>query len=270
MKPSAGFKRILNAAENDTEIIPILYGYLERGGLPDPFTVVVRGGTGNRKPDGWFHPSTHPLMTERQLYYYLADPEHWEKPPFDYTIKMSATIGSVVHDIVETALKDLGYLIEPKGVCVACGRPQPQECREHGAIDLKTGSRGHMDGVVLLRGVLKGFEFKTSHPRAIQNIESNDVAAFRKKWPYYYSQVQEYLRMTGMSQYKVLFWSMGNPWDMREFTIFPDLEFHLLTERKYLAVREMVAAGEMPQPCCVERSKESKECPALRCPRKSY
>lgn len=264
-KPSRRFKSIINASEGGTEIIPILYGYLDAGKLPDPFVIKVRGGTGDRKPDGWFHPSTHPLFDERQLYLYLTDPDRWEPEPFSYTIKMSALIGSVVHDVVETALADLGYLIVPKGTCLACGLRQPSQCHEHGAIDPKTGTRGHMDG--MLKG--EGFEFKTANPFALANIQNNDIAEFRRKWPYYYAQVQEYMRMTGLLSYKVVFWAMGNPWEMREFTVTADPVFQAETERKYLSVRRAVELGQMPEPCCNPGSAKSKSCPAWGCPVKA-
>jgi len=266
MKPSSRFKSIVEASDADTEIIPILYGYLDGGKLPDPFTVKVRGGTGDRRPDGWFHPSSHPLMAHRQLYFYMVDPDGWQPEPFDYTIKMSALIGSMTHDVIETALIDLGYLIKPNGTCVACGRHQPTECREHGAADLKVRSRGHMDGVIGIGGELAGFEFKTAMPMALRNIRNNDVAAFKEKWPRYWAQVQEYLRMTGMTRYKVIFMAMGNPWDMREFTITPDLGFALTTERKYQEVREAVEHKQMPLPCCAPGSSMAKSCPATSCP----
>lgn len=262
VKPSSLFKNVIEASEGGTKLIPILYGYLEGGKLPDPFTVKVRGGTGDRAPDDWFHPSTHPLMTERQLYYYLTAPDRWEPEPFSYTIKMSALIGSVVHDVVETALLDLGYLIKPKGTCPACGLPQPSKCKEHGAVDPDTRTRGHMDGLMADRG----FEFKTAMPRVITNIRNNDIDAFRKKWPYYYAQVQEYMRLTGLMFYTVVFWAMGNPWDMREFTIPADPAFQSETREKYLRVRAAVKHGELPIPCCAPRSAASKSCPARTCP----
>lgn len=266
MKPSSRFKSMVNASEGKAEIIPVLYGYLEGGKLPDPFTVSVRGGTGDRPPDGWFHPSSHPLLEVRQLYYYLTDPGSWQPEPFSYTIKMSALIGSMVHDVVETALQDLGYLIIPKGVCQACGLKQPSKCKEHGAADLGTKSRGHMDGILGVGGVMRGFEFKTAMPLTLVKIRNNDIEAFRAKWPYYYAQVQEYMRMTGLTSYKVIFWAMGNPWEMREFTIEADVTFQLQTERKYLEARKAADDGDLPIPCCAPRSVMSKNCPARACP----
>lgn len=262
MKPSRRFNNVITASEGGTQIIPILYGYLEGGMLPDPFTVKVRGGTGDRPPDGWFHPSTHPLLEERQLYYYLTDPDGWEPEPFSYTIKMSALVGSMVHDVVETALMDLGYLIKPKGTCPACGLKQPSQCKEHGAVDHETGTRGHMDG----RLADEGFEFKTAMPWILKDIRNNDVAAFRAKWPYYYAQVQEYMRMTRLLSYKVVFWAMGNPWEMREFTITADPVFQAGIERKYRNVRRAVELEEVPMVCCVPGSSKSRTCPARRCP----
>ncbi len=268
-KLSPGFKRIVGT-DVRLEIAPLLYNCLDRELLPD-FTVKVRGGKGDRKPDDWFHPSSHPLMTERQLYHYLVDPDDWAKKPFPYPTKMSAKMGSITHDIVETAMKVLGLLVTPQGTCAACGRSQPDECGEHGVVDLVTGSRGHMDGVIEMDGYRRGFELKSAAPRAIESIKDNDLAAFRKKWPYYYSQIQEYMRMSGLVEFKVLFFGMGFPWDMREFTILADPEFQAEVAQKYLAVREMVKTRTLPIAfCCGPKSAMAKECPALICEMKRY
>lgn len=268
MTPPNKLKKFIQASEGGTEIIPPLYAFLMDEKLPDPLTVKVtgHGRLRRRKPDGWFHPSGHPLMTARQLYFYLTEPDKWRPQEFDYTIKMSALIGSVVHEIVEAGLTKLGFLIVPEGTCVACGKEQPRKCREHGAIDEETGSRGHMDGKLGVGGKVRGFELKTAWPLALRNIDNNDVVAFRAKWPYYYAQVQEYMRMTGLTEYKVIFWTMGNPWEMREFTIQADLPFQAGVRKRYLEARQAVADGAPPmEPCCWIGSPLLNQCPAMGC-----
>jgi hypothetical protein len=184
---------------------------------------------------------------------------------------MAAMFGSVGHDIIETALIDLKYLAKvSKGTCLSCGLSQPDQCHEHGAVDLETKSRGHMDGILVIGGKTRGFEFKTAMPRALDKIMSNDLETFRKKWPYYYAQAQEYMRMTGLAVYKVVFLAMGTPWDMREFTIHADPFFQEQTRQKYLMARAAVADGILPPPCCGIGSAQAKSCPAMGCPVKRF
>lgn len=262
----SGFDKVIQSSSTGSVLVPVLYAYLEQGKLPDPLKVKVRGGTGDRPPDGWFHPSSHPLLTPRQLYYYLTDPGGWRPKPFDYTIKMSALIGSVVHDIVETALQNLGFLMVPSGTCDACGMPQPLKCKEFGAIDEEVGTRGHLDGQLCINDEVSGFEFKTCHPFALSKINENDLEAFKAKWPYYYAQVQEYMRMRGLRMYTVLFWSMGNPWEMKEFRVPFDPAYAGEVRARYLTARQAADAGIPPPPCCTPGSSMARECPAVSCP----
>jgi hypothetical protein len=260
------FRKMAAMAQEDLLVKPLLFRYFFEAQFPKEWTVTFRQEQIERGPDGWFHPSSHPLMTARQLYYYLTEPEKWQGWTPDYVLRMSTLMGSALHDFIEMALKHLGLLIEPSGACQACGRPQPTQCSEHGAKDAETGSRGHMDGVLKLdRLGLVGFEFKTAIPAGISQIADGDVAAFRKKWPYYFAQINEYMRMTGMRTYIVLFMGLGNPWEMREFKIDYDFELGLKTERKYLEVRRAVELGVPPQLCCAPRSKQARECPAAGC-----
>lgn len=261
-----GFDQVIKSNETGSVLAPVLYSYLIQGRLPDPLKVKVRGGTGDRPPDGWFHPSSHPLLTSRQLYYYLVDPDAWRPKPFDYTIKMSALIGSLVHEIIETALQDLGFLMIPRGTCASCGMPQPLKCKEFGAVDAEAGTRGHLDGQLNIEGVVSGFEFKTCHPNVLSRVPENDLEAFKTKWPYYFSQVQEYMRMTGLRLFTVLFWSMGNPWEMKEFQVPFDPEYSGSVRAKYLEARRAVEMGSPPPPCCSPGSPTAKSCPAVSCP----
>lgn len=266
MKPSPKFKRMIEAGDGRAEIIPILTNYFEEGGLPNPFVATVRGGTGDREHDDWFHPSSHPLMTERQLYYALTDPDHWRREPFGYQGRMSTLMGSLMHEVVETALMDLKYLVPLKGICVACGLPQPSHCREHGVVDTVTRSRGHVDGILYYNGMRRHFEFKTAGPMVLKDMRNNDIVAFKKKWPGYWAQAQEYLRMSGLWQSVILVFQMGHPWVMREFHIEKDVQHCLNVERKYLAVRQAIADRIVPLSCCTIGSPTAKKCPAMSCP----
>jgi hypothetical protein len=257
------FATMADMASNNLVLKPLLYRYFHEAQFPDEFTITYKKGQlGDRGPDGWFHPSEHPLMTERQLYYYLTDPDGYEGWKPDYAMRMATLMGSALHDFVEMCLIDLGLLMKPSGTCVACGRPQPSRCKEFGAIDRQTRSRGHTDGL-LKTG--KGFELKSAHPSTIQSVADNDLEAFKRKWPRYWAQQQEYQRMMGLEETILLFFGMGTPWEMREFLIPRDPVFQFQTEQKYLRAREAAEKGIRPEACCGPRSKMSKECPATHC-----
>lgn len=254
-------------ATEDLHVKPLLFQYFTRAEFPDEWTVTFRKvETDDRVPDGWFHPSEHPLMTERQLYYYLAEPEQWKGWRPDYAMRMAVLMGSATHDFVQMGMNHMGLMVKPAGTCLACGRPQPSECSEHGACDAETGSRGHLDGILKnVLGGMAGFELKTCIPMAIRSIGDGDVEAYRKKWPYYYAQIQEYMRMTGLRRFVVIFMGLGTPWDMREFVVEYDHDFAQQIKNKYLRVRRDVELGIPPEVCCSLGSSESADCPARAC-----
>lgn len=250
-------------------IKPLLFRYFNQAQFPDEWTVTFRKvETDTRVPDGWFHPSEHPLMHERQLYYYLTEPDRWQGWVPDYTLRISTLMGTAVHDLVQMALGHLNLSVPPSGTCLACQRPQPSQCNEHGAIDEETHARGHLDGILkLARKGMGGFELKTCAPMALLKIQDGDVEAYKKKWPYYYAQNQEYMRMTGLPWFVVLFMGLGNPWEMREFVIEADYAFQEQTRQKYMRARRAAESGDPPIWCCGPGTKAAKECPARACER---
>ena len=65
-------------------------------------------------PDGYFHPSTHPLMGARQLYY-LFHPDHRDKvlpEERDVQDEMGLAMGSALHAVVQTQFVQSGLLEE--------------------------------------------------------------------------------------------------------------------------------------------------------------
>ena len=249
-------------------LTPLFHAYLYDAKFPPKFTVTFERHLTPRQPDGWFHPSTHPLMPERMLYYYLTEPERWEPEPFEFAGALSVTMGTATHDFMEMCAYDLGILVKPTGTCVCCGRPhgfKKGECREPGASDSRVMSRGHMDGVLDVPGWgMGGFEFKTSNQRKLYGIDNLDVVKFREKWPQYYAQVQNYMHITGLRRFIVFFLGMGFPWETKEFVIEYDVFYCTTLENKYLRVLEAAKSGRRPDPCCAPRSALSKTCCARR------
>ena len=265
------FKKIVTGAAAGLVVTPILHNYLHLGKYPAKFTVTFEQHSEPRRPDGYFHPSTHPMWTERQLYYWLTAPEKFIPEPLGVLGALSVTVGTAMHDFVEVCLIDAGILLKPEGTCVNCQRPHGKkkgQCAEWGARNDDTLSKGHMDGRLYVDGWgHAGFEFKTSNHMKMNNIQDNDIEGFKVKWPAYYYQVQEYMRITGLQRFVVCFLGMGFPWTMLEFVIPRDEAHCFMVEQKYRNVIEAVKRGIPPMPCCAPRSAQARQCPhRMSCP----
>lgn len=210
----------------------------------------------DRAPDGWFHASTHPVMSEAELIDYLLGRIPSRPDDFGYIGRMSVMFGTIMHEAVRQALIQLKLSVPvPDGICPACGLRQPSRCREHGLCHQLTRSRGHMDGILDFSGGsrdlkafrdaatgeftaevpqdIHGFDLKTIKPMILSKAPDMNLDFFRQKWPYYWWQVQEYMRLSGLRRFIVLFLALGNPWDVREYHIPFDPGSAFMIESKY-------------------------------------
>jgi hypothetical protein len=219
---------------------PILLTWLQDVSIPLDFNLRVER-SGDRAPDQWFHPSGHPMMTDKQLLDYLLYPQYVEREPMTYIGGMGTLYGTMTHELVEAILTKAGVAVPlPDGPCPACGRPRPRrghqrrqgQCGEHSAIDAETRAKGHLDAILDLGGI-RGFDLKTRWKGGLKGVRDMDTALFAEKWPGYYWQAQEYMRIAGLRRYIVLFLEMGMPWEMREFHIDFDPGIALEIQCKY-------------------------------------
>jgi hypothetical protein len=248
--------------------------YIAEGRFPQNTQIVLPGGNPDRAPDDWFHPSTHPLMDARKLYHYLTQPDRWESEPWGYEGRMSVTVGTLEHSIVQMALDDLGVLQRPTGTCPCCGSPYglaEGECGEPGVSDPELKRRGHMDGVVMTKPLgVTGYDLKTiNHFTAGKIPDGPDspaaLAWLREKHPGYFAQMQEYMDLSGLRLMVMLFIGMGFPWVMKEIHVEYDPVFAVGVRAKYRQVRQAVEDGIPPEPCCAPRSTQAKGCAATGC-----
>lgn len=263
---SPAFRRMADQISQDMVLVPLIEGYLRAAKFPDVFSVTFRDEGKDRKPDGFLHPSIHPLLPERLLYYYLTQPEGLIPEQFEYENRMALIMGSGVHSFIQTCLIDAGLLLKPTGTCVACGRPhgkRKNDCDEWGALDKTYGRRGHMDGIIDLPGWGRGlFEFKTIGQKATFGLSHHNLDWLKQKKPTYYAQVQDYLDMTGLEKAVIVFAILGFPWRLVEIEVPYDHAFMIKQRAKYARVREAERDGVLPDACCAIKSKESKTCPA--------
>lgn len=255
-KPSPNFRTLLTSVGQGEVVIPIINTYLWNPKFRG-FTVKV-GGFEERRPDGWFHPSEHPLWPERMLYYYLVEPNNLVKEPFDPHSTMAVTQGNFWHKFITTCLIDAGYLIPP-----------PPDQEEHGFADEATGARGSVDGLT----AEEVFEYKTMVGAKARKIAAGGpsdpqvIESFRALAPEYYAQGQEYMRISGYRCWRGIVHSLEYPFPMREITMKYDPFFANEIKQKYLRVRQAVADQRLPLPCCAPKSKQAAACIARQvCP----
>jgi len=245
MTASPNFRRLLSGAAKKEVLVPLL-----RAALFDPdfqdFTVRIRGFV-RRPPDGWFHPSTHPLANERALYHYLANPEAMVDDVRDPHSVMAVTQGSFWHDFVQHVLV---------GVNVLQINPNPtsgMNPAEWFWSDEKTRSRGHSDGLDFDDEI---FEFKTMNAARLRKIadgepESPEVLrSFRSLTPDYYAQGQEYMRLSGRQRWRAIIMAIEYPYPMREIAMEYDPFFAQNIALKYERVLQAFADGRPPSECC--------------------
>jgi hypothetical protein len=237
------FDKIAKYAAAGCLVKPLLADFFSSG---EAFKLTIRTAKPlERVPDGWFHASTHPGLTVNQLHAYLTMPPPERPEDFGYIGRMSVMFGTIMHEVTRQALYKLKLMVPvPMGTCMACGSVQPMGCREHGARDDATRSRGHLDGILRFGGQgawsyasedIWGFDLKTIKNAILYKAPDMDEAYFRERWPEYWWQVQEYMRLTGIRQYIVLFMGIGNPWDIREYHVTFDPVAAYEIETKYSA-----------------------------------
>lgn len=243
------FRGIGEMAAEGCLVKPLFHQWVLDDSIPIELTLRITRPV-PRPWDGFFHASAHPLAGEAALYRYMAQDPGLGGPArddFGYVGRMSVMFGSLSHAVIEAFLDYMGVSVPlPPGDCPACGRPRrpvraardpAKYCSEHSAIDLETRSRCHLDSILdfKARGTF-GFDFKSIHQFGLKKVPDMSAAAFREKWPHYWAQMQECMRLTGLRRYIVFFLTLGNPWDTREFHLEFDAAFAAQTEAKYRRV----------------------------------
>lgn len=235
---------------------PIIAGFMASG---EKLSIRAQRPT-ERAPDGWFHASSHPGLPAAELAAYLALPPVVSGDPIAYPLAMSFTVGTVIGEVARQILVRQGVAIIPRGICIVCGLRQPTRCREHAGVDSLRRSRGHLDAVLNFSSasnksipgdlslispetlaLLWGYDHKTAMTMTLKGIPEMDEEALKAKWPKYWWQAQEYMRLTGLRKYIIVVQGIGTPWTMKEYHIQFDPDAALSIERRYREA--MILAG---------------------------
>jgi hypothetical protein len=214
-------------------LVPALHAALN-----DPdfsgFTVDVEPWT-TRPADGYFHPSTQATWNVRQLALYLIAPHLVQQERMQLTGVLGITQGHFWHMFIQHVLKQTGFLIE----------------EEVGFTDEEHRRRGHMDGLLDIRGVKEGLEIKTINPYKISKMTSAEALLELK--PGYWAQAQEYLDVFDLPRMRFLFLSPSYPFTMTEFTVDADKDHQRWRRDVYKGAIAIAEAGSLPLPpggCC--------------------
>ena len=257
-KASPNFTKTLASIGRNEVVVPALRNALWNPNFK-PFTITVDGFS-ERPPDGWFHPSVHPLWNEMMLYYYLDNYEQMIREPFDPSSTLAVTAGTFFHTFVQNVLVEENVLELQPEVC-DCGHRHPERAEVY-LVDEASKSRGHSDGVVFDGS---GFEFKTMNPNKMSRIPKGgptDVDVldwFKTKCRDYYGQAQEYLRMSGRERMIVVILQLTYPFEMREIHVPYDRPYAYGIRDKYMRVLQAIADQQPPRCQCVPR--EVSGCP---------
>lgn len=244
------FRRMINGMSGGEVLKPIIEAYLYDPKFPS-FSIDIEGWK-PKPPDGWFHPSTHPLMDERVLYHYLAHPKSLIPEVFDLTSTMTVTQGHFWHEFIQMVGLDSGFLLPSP-------TPTPgRNLAEWGFSHPETLSRGHVDGVTnsVMCSDEEIFEFKTMRgPKAAKiatgRPDMREVQdSFKALVPGYYAQAQEYLRISGRRRWRAIILSLEWPFPMREIVLDADPFFQHEIAAKYRRVIEAVRINQTPISCC--------------------
>lgn len=226
------FDNILNSLARQDLILPYFENAMRSA--EDPYY-----GRG----DGYFHPSTHPLMDERLLYY-LFHPrtQKWlVDEQYDLQREMTVSVGHSLHEVVQRQMLGTG-LVKEENIEKLFTMP------EHNV-------RGKIDMIV-------------DHPvrgPIVVEIKTRTHYKFGKTnepLPEWDAQLSIQLDSQGLELGVVLMVETGYPFRVKELQV--QRNDALLSEiyAKFDRVRADIALNRLPIPCCAPNSARVTGCPA--------
>jgi hypothetical protein len=219
-------RRTIKGIQEQNVLIPILHTELNN---PDfsGFDVHIEAWSA-RPPDGYFHPSTQATWNARQLALYLMAPNLFEIERMELTSVFAITQGHFWHMFIQ-------HILEKKGILVDS---------EVGFTDELHRRRGHMDGLLAVRGEAEGLEIKTMNGFKIGKVTSE--IELKELKPEYWAQAQEYLDVFDLKQMRFLILNADYPFKMQEFVVKAD-KVHQARRRKiYLEAIETAKNNSFP------------------------
>lgn len=208
-------------------------------GLTDPEGEAHETGPG----DGMFHPSTHPLLGKRLLWY-MFHPEWAGKLEYEkrtMTSMLTLSMGSALHAILQTQFVMANILTEADV--------------EVEFINEEQNVRGRLDMIIN----------HPEHGRVPVEIKTQNHFSFAKQneiKPSWDAQLSVGMTETGYDFGILLLVEAGWPYTMKEFRVRRNDALVSEIYEKQQSVLEAVELDQMPEHCCAYKSATMKKCPA--------
>lgn len=217
-------------------VLPHFESALMSGRWPESYTVTIDSGPYYGAGDGYFHPSTHPLLPARQLYY-MFHPDTRDKMVRERrTTQLEWVLaqGTALHSIFQAQLQ-------------MCGLCQPEDTEVEYVIH-DHHVRGRIDMMINhpTEGRILG-ELKTRTSYLYVRQEGPE--------PSWVAQVNLGLDAMDCDLGVLIMVEAGMPFRMREFHIQRDRELLDAIYAKFDLVRQSISDNAPPEPSCEDKSK---------------
>ena len=268
-------KNILTALQDKQLVMPYLENAFHNDQWPDQYTIDVdsqpyyglmdeEGVTHETGPgDGYFHPSTHPGMTARELYYrYHPKWSNLIRPERrSLTSHMTLAAGTAMHAVIQTQLNMAGLLKKGNDFewrktehdDQITGQWVEKNPFEWEYINRRRWVRGRLDGILEHPLGMMSLEFKSQNSRAFR---FQDVP--KEEW---LNQTNLGLDACGLSKGVIVVMEMGYPFQFKEFAVTRNQDRLDRIYEKFDYVRECVANDTPPRCEHSFQSPQSKNCP---------
>lgn len=236
-----GFDSILRSLGQQDRILPYLEAAMISAEWPPSYSVEIDSSPYYGKGDGYFHPSTHPLMNESQLYY-MFHPDHQEELATERSSmqqQMTMSMGTALGAIVATQMQMAG-IVRPENVELEYVN---HEHHVRGRVDFVVD---HPDGSVI------PVEMKT-----VNTFTFNKLEGVKPSWD---AQLSLALDAVGQEEGILLAMQSGWPYQLREFPVRKNKTLLSQVYAKFDHVRECIEQNTPPYQCCGLESVEAKSC----------
>lgn len=221
------FKRLAD----EELILPYFESALLADNWPQSYQVTVDSSPYYGRGDGYFHPSTHPLMPARRLYY-MMHPDFADKvlvEPTTVQREITLAVHSSIHAVVQTQMK-MANLVTEDNIEV--------EYRNE-----KHKVRGRIDFVVDHPKVGKlPVELKGQNPYSFRNQKE-----IKPEWD---AQLSIALDNYGTDLGVLLVLETGWPYRLKEYRVEKNTELVKQCYDKFDLVRQAIADNNPPRDCC--------------------
>lgn len=248
-----GLANILGSAARGDIITPHLEAAITNDKWPDSYNVTVDSApyygltdlhgndVGLGSGDGYFHPSSHPRTSARELFFQFNPKYKNLCPPrkkFNYAGAMTVSAGTAIHSIVQTQLDMIGMI----------------EDVEWEYINTEHNVRGRIDGVFVdTDGEKYVFELKTQNSRGF----SKEMEP-KENW---INQTNLGMDNRGIDKAIVLVVEMGYPFSTKEFHLTKDQELLDKIYSKFDYVMDCIEKDIIPPCDHPEGGQWRKNCP---------